>query len=62
MIPVSLEKHLRSRGRYTHKAFWQQILVLQNDKPSTIHICSDRAAITGFSDLYAQITPALEVN
>ncbi|MHA1674329.1 MAG: hypothetical protein ACTSYI_11970 [Promethearchaeota archaeon] len=62
MEPVSLEKFLKSRGRYTHKAFWNEILVMQGDKPSSIQICSDRAAITGFSDLYAQITPKLEVN
>ena len=50
MKEVSLEKYLKSRGRYTHKAFWRQILVMQNDKPSTISICSDRAAMSGFSD------------
>jgi len=61
MEEISLEKYLKSRGRYTHKAFWRQILVMQGDKTSTIKICSDRAALTGFSDLYAQITPALEV-
>ena len=47
---VRLSDYLNKRGRYTNKAFWEAILVLQKDEHSKIKICNKNTRITGFSE------------
>jgi len=55
MKKMDLEKYLKKRGRYTHKAFWETILVMQKGFSSEMKVSSKRASEKGFADLYSQI-------
>lgn len=49
---ISLEKHLKSRGRYTNKRFWRTILTLNKKEESKLEVCSPLAFKEGFSEIY----------
>ena len=53
---ILLLDYLKKRGRYTNKAFWESILILQKDEHSKIDICNKSARNKGFSELYSQIS------
>lgn len=53
---IKLTEYLKKRGRYTNKAFWECILVLQENKSSKIDICNKGARNKGFRELYSQIS------
>lgn len=53
---ILLSDYLSKRGRYTNKAFWKSILILQKDEHSKIDICNKGARNEGFRELYVQIS------
>nr|WP_147664673.1 hypothetical protein [Candidatus Prometheoarchaeum syntrophicum] len=53
---VNLLNYSKKRGRFTNKAFWESILVLQKDEHSKIDICNKTARNEGFTELYSQIS------
>jgi len=53
---ILLLDYLKKRGRYTNKAFWESILILQKDEHSKIDICNKSTRNEGFRELYVQIS------
>lgn len=51
-VDIHLQKHLKSRGRYSNRKFWHLIQILQKDKMSKIDVCPQKEYKDGFLNLY----------
>lgn len=50
--PLSLEAHVKKRGRYTNLKFWRAILMSQKGEQSKVNVCSPAEFRNGFAYLY----------
>jgi hypothetical protein len=50
--PMSLEAHVKKRGRYTNLKFWRSILMSQKGEQSKVDVCSPTEFRNGFAYLY----------